>query len=80
MAIEDGPSAFRYPRGEGVGVELPEIGKPWEIGKGRIVREGSKRPQQYGGQGDEAGSVHMPDLSIPFHRSRAAGWHRLELK
>jgi len=42
LSIEDGPSAFRYPRGEGVGVELPEIGKPWEIGKGRIVREGSK--------------------------------------
>jgi 1-deoxy-D-xylulose-5-phosphate synthase len=42
LAIEDGPSAFRYPRGEGVGVELPEIGKPWEIGKGRIIREGSK--------------------------------------
>jgi 1-deoxy-D-xylulose-5-phosphate synthase len=42
MAIEDGPSAFRYPRGEGVGVELPEIGKPWEIGKGRVIREGAK--------------------------------------
>jgi 1-deoxy-D-xylulose-5-phosphate synthase len=42
LAIEDGPSAFRYPRGEGVGVELPQIGKPWEIGKGRIIREGSK--------------------------------------
>jgi 1-deoxy-D-xylulose-5-phosphate synthase len=42
LSIEDGPSAFRYPRGEGVGVELPEIGKPWEIGKGRIIREGSK--------------------------------------
>jgi 1-deoxy-D-xylulose-5-phosphate synthase len=42
LAIEDGPSAFRYPRGEGVGVELPERGKPWEIGKGRIIREGSK--------------------------------------
>ena len=42
MAIEDGPSAFRYPRGEGVGVEMPAEGKPLEIGKGRIVREGSK--------------------------------------
>jgi 1-deoxy-D-xylulose-5-phosphate synthase len=42
LSIEDGPSAFRYPRGEGVGVELPEIGKPWEIGRGRIIREGSK--------------------------------------
>jgi len=42
LAIEDGPSAFRYPRGEGVGVELPSRGVPWEIGKGRIIREGSK--------------------------------------
>jgi len=42
LAINDGPSAFRYPRGEGVGVELPERGVAWEIGKGRIVREGSK--------------------------------------
>jgi 1-deoxy-D-xylulose-5-phosphate synthase len=40
-AIDDRPSAFRYPRGEGVGVELPEEGTPLEIGKGRIVREGS---------------------------------------
>ncbi len=40
-AIDDRPSAFRYPRGEGVGVELPAEGRPLEIGKGRIVREGS---------------------------------------
>lgn len=40
-AIDDRPSAVRYPRGEGVGVELPEIGIPLEIGKGRVVREGS---------------------------------------
>jgi 1-deoxy-D-xylulose-5-phosphate synthase len=39
--IDDRPSAFRYPRGEGVGVELPAEGIPLEIGKGRIVREGS---------------------------------------
>ena len=39
---DDGPIAFRYPRGEGVGVELPERGMMLEIGKGRIVREGSK--------------------------------------
>ena len=39
--IDDGPSAVRYPRGEGVGVPLPERGKPLEIGKGRIVREGT---------------------------------------
>ena len=42
LSIDDGPSAFRYPRGEGVGVELPERGVPWAIGKGRIIREGSK--------------------------------------
>jgi 1-deoxy-D-xylulose-5-phosphate synthase len=41
-AIDDRPSAFRYPRGEGVGVPLPEAGVPLEIGKGRIVREGSR--------------------------------------
>ncbi len=41
VAIDDRPSAFRYPRGEGVGVDLPEEGIPLEIGKGRIVREGS---------------------------------------
>jgi 1-deoxy-D-xylulose-5-phosphate synthase len=41
-AIDDRPSALRYPRGDGVGVELPEEGKPLEIGKGRILREGSK--------------------------------------
>ena len=40
-AIDDRPSAVRYPRGEGVGMELPERGTPLEIGKGRIVREGS---------------------------------------
>ena len=40
--IDDRPSAFRYPRGEGLGVALPARGTPWEIGKGRIVREGGK--------------------------------------
>ncbi len=39
---DEGPISFRYPRGDGVGVELPERGSPLEIGKGRIVREGSK--------------------------------------
>ena len=41
-AIDDRPSAVRYPRGEGMGVTMPTEGKPLEIGKGRIVREGSK--------------------------------------
>ena len=40
-AYEAGPIAFRYPRGDGVGVELPAHGRPLAIGKGRIVRKGS---------------------------------------
>jgi len=42
VAIDDRPSALRYPRGEGLGVPMPEEGKPLEIGKGRIVQEGHK--------------------------------------
>src|ERR1700710_1578061 len=42
VAINDRPSALRYPRGEGRGVEMPEAGIPLEIGKGRIIREGTK--------------------------------------
>jgi len=41
-AIDDRVSAFRYPRGEGIGIELPEKGQILEIGKGRIVKEGGK--------------------------------------
>jgi 1-deoxy-D-xylulose-5-phosphate synthase len=40
-AIDDGPSALRYPRGEGVGALLPDVGVPLEIGRGRIIREGT---------------------------------------
>ena len=40
--ISDKPSAFRYPRGTGVGIELPSIDKKLEIGKGRIIQEGKK--------------------------------------
>ncbi len=39
-AHDEGPIAFRYPRGDGVGVELPERGTPLEIGKGRMIRQG----------------------------------------
>ena len=39
---DEGPSAFRYPRGEGIGVTLPENAKPFEIGKGHVVREGER--------------------------------------
>src|SRR5438105_12101154 len=42
VAINDRPSAVRYPRGEGRGVEMPEFGVPLEIGKGRVVRQGTK--------------------------------------
>ncbi len=41
VQIDDRPSAFRYPRGEGLGVDMPEMGVPLEIGKGRIMREGT---------------------------------------
>ncbi len=41
-AIDDRPSAFRYPRGEGTGIDLPARGTPLEIGKGRVLREGNK--------------------------------------
>ncbi len=39
---DEGPIAFRYPRGEGVGVELPERGEPLPIGKGRLIAEGDR--------------------------------------
>ncbi len=41
-AYDDGPIAFRYPRGAGVGVDLPERGEVLEIGKGRVVRQGNR--------------------------------------
>ncbi|MEO0400099.1 MAG: 1-deoxy-D-xylulose-5-phosphate synthase [Pseudomonadota bacterium] len=53
--FDEGPIAFRYPRGEGMGVELPAIGKVLEIGKGRILREGTKVALlSYGGRLVEA--------------------------
>jgi 1-deoxy-D-xylulose-5-phosphate synthase len=39
--IDDRPSAFRYPRGEGIGIKIPEVPRALELGKGRIMREGS---------------------------------------
>ncbi|WP_156850502.1 1-deoxy-D-xylulose-5-phosphate synthase [Bartonella refiksaydamii] len=41
-AYDEGPLSFRYPRGEGVGMDLPERGELLEIGKGRILREGNR--------------------------------------
>ncbi|MEO0992846.1 MAG: 1-deoxy-D-xylulose-5-phosphate synthase [Pseudomonadota bacterium] len=42
VEYDEGPIAFRFARGEGVGCEMPERGEPLEIGRGRLVREGSK--------------------------------------
>src|SRR5690606_2092364 len=42
VAVDDRPSSLRYPRGEGSGVDLPEEGRPLEIGRGRVLREGGK--------------------------------------
>ncbi|HXX25965.1 MAG TPA: 1-deoxy-D-xylulose-5-phosphate synthase [Pseudolabrys sp.] len=42
VAVDDRPSALRYPRGEGLGVPMPKEGVPLEIGKGRLLREGHK--------------------------------------
>ncbi len=41
-AHDEGPIAFRFPRGEGMGVDMPERGTPLEIGKGRVMREGGR--------------------------------------
>ncbi len=41
VAIDDRPSAFRFPRGDGVGIEIPELAEPLEVGRGRVLREGS---------------------------------------
>ncbi len=41
-AYDDGPIAFRYPRGEGVGIDMPEQGEILEIGKGRLIQQGAR--------------------------------------
>jgi 1-deoxy-D-xylulose-5-phosphate synthase len=41
VSINDRPSALRYPRGDGVGVDMPDVGVPLQIGKGRVIKEGS---------------------------------------
>ena len=42
VAHDDGPIAFRFPRGEGVGVEMPRLGTPLDIGKGRLIQNGNR--------------------------------------
>ncbi|WP_342732965.1 1-deoxy-D-xylulose-5-phosphate synthase [Bradyrhizobium sp. B117] len=42
VAIDDRPSSLRYPRGEGRGIEMPDVGVPLDVGKGRMIRQGSK--------------------------------------
>jgi len=41
VAYDDGPTAVRYPRGDGLGLDMPDVGKILEIGKGRVISEGS---------------------------------------
>ena len=41
-AYDEGPIAFRYPRGEGLGVDLPEVGEVLPIGRGRMIQQGSR--------------------------------------
>ena len=53
--IDDRPCSFRFPRGEGVGIDLPELAHPLPIGKGHIVKEGTKAAiLSYGARLDEA--------------------------
>jgi 1-deoxy-D-xylulose-5-phosphate synthase len=60
-AIDDRPSAFRYPRGAGTGVPIPALPAPLEIGRGRILREGSALAiLSFGGRLAEA--LHAADL------------------
>ncbi|MEO9650137.1 MAG: 1-deoxy-D-xylulose-5-phosphate synthase [Roseobacter sp.] len=42
VAYDDGPIAFRFPRGEGKGVDMPERGEPLEVGKGRLIKQGAR--------------------------------------
>ena len=81
-AIDDGPIAFRYPRGDGVGVDMPERGTPLEIGKGRIVREGHARSRilslrhaarrmPQGGRGARRATGSRPRSPMPASPSRS---------
>jgi 1-deoxy-D-xylulose-5-phosphate synthase len=63
VAIDGRPCAFRYPRGEGVGVDMPERGEVLQIGKGRVIAEGSKIALlSYGGRLQEC-RLAAEDLS-----------------
>lgn len=76
-AYDDGPIAFRYPRGNGIGVDMPTEGKILEIGKGRIVREGHDIALlSYGGRLQEclkaAESLEEQGLSVTVADARFA--------
>src|SRR5262245_28255851 len=68
VAIDDGPSAVRYPRGEGVGVPVPAEGQILEIGRGRVIREGSAvsrlslgtRPEECIQAADQLAAIGIP--------------------
>ena len=59
-AHDDGPIAFRFPRGEGVGVEMPERGEVLEIGKGRMIRKGQRRGDPVVRHPAARGSTRLP--------------------
>lgn len=71
-AYDEGPIAYRYPRGEGVGVDMPAVGKILEIGKGRVVREGAKAAiLSYGTRLAEAlKAAEIPKVRESRRRSR----------
>ena len=71
-AYNEGPIGFRYPRGAGVGVDMPEEGKPLEIGKGRIIREGSKIAILSYRERELEGMVH--DLEALLPRGQKERW------
>jgi len=77
VGINDRPSAFRYPRGNGLGVELPEISEILEIGKGKIVKEGKKVAiLSFGGRLQEslkaAGKLEVKGVSTTVADARFA--------
>ena len=76
-AHDAGPSAVRYPRGSGLGVSLPDRGVPLEIGKGRVLKQGSDVALlSFGGHLDEcvaaAESLEADGVSVTIADARFA--------